>query len=70
MHALLAMTLALCPAAQKNLDETIMNQLREKCVFPAPLSNCFSERAWHAAAQIGCAACSSTDANGAARVLL
>lgn len=30
MHALLAMTLALCPAAQKNLDEVIMNQLRDK----------------------------------------
>ena len=41
MHALLAMTLALCPAAQKNLEESVMNQLREKC---APLPHIFSGR--------------------------
>ena len=31
MHALVAIALALCPAAQRQLDENIFNTLREKC---------------------------------------
>ena len=30
MHALVAITLALCPAAQRQLDENVFNTLREK----------------------------------------
>lgn len=31
MYALTAITLALCPAAQRELDETVMNTLKDKC---------------------------------------
>ncbi len=31
MHALVAITLALCPAAQRQLDENVFNTLRDKC---------------------------------------
>ena len=31
MYALTAITLALCPAAQRELDEAVLNMLREKC---------------------------------------
>ena len=30
MYALTAITLALCPAAQRELDETVMNTLKDK----------------------------------------
>lgn len=41
MYALTAVTLALCPAAQRELDETVVNTLKEKCVH-RPLSLAFS----------------------------
>lgn len=31
MYALTAIVLALCPAAQREVDENVMNTLREKC---------------------------------------
>ena len=31
MYALTAIALALCPAAQRELDEAVLNLLREKC---------------------------------------
>ena len=34
MYALTAITLALCPAAQRELDENVLNMLREKCAPP------------------------------------
>lgn len=36
MYALTAIVLALCPAAQRELDENVMNTLREKCADAAP----------------------------------
>ena len=37
LYALLALTLALCPAAQRCVDEVIINSLREKyACMPAP----------------------------------
>ena len=38
MYALTAITLALCPAAQRELDETVMNTLKDKCVPDPPPS--------------------------------
>ena len=39
MYALTAITLALCPAAQRELDETVMNTLKDKCVRAASLAS-------------------------------
>ena len=38
MYALTAITLALCPAAQRELDETVMNTLKDKCVRAGSLA--------------------------------
>lgn len=37
MYALTAIVLALCPAAQRELDENVMNTLREKCANAGPM---------------------------------
>lgn len=46
MYALLATTLSLCPAAQKNLEETINSQLREKYATPHTSSSSCSWLWW------------------------
>lgn len=42
MYALTAIVLALCPAAQRELDENVMNTLREKCADTHPLGCVYS----------------------------
>ena len=39
MHALVAIALALCPAAQRQLDENVFNTLRDKCALSG--KHCF-----------------------------
>ena len=52
MYALTAITLALCPAAQRELDETVMNTLKDKCapyprLLPSPATRMQAKASSH-----------------------